>query len=352
MGIRFRRSIKLGPGVRLNIGKKSAGLSFGVKGLRYSVSTSGRKTVSAGIPGTGLSHVSSLSGRRDTTRLKGSSTQPARQSTSQGDIMSRLPKPGLFSPGEEKSFYDGIQNYLRGNFEAAFLKFTQSSAKDTKNASDDLFAGLSAAKIGKTEAAIEFLEKVVASEVELPDKMLAKYVPPLQFDLKFSVSITDKVIVQVEFDNLGATLLLAELYQQSGRKDEAIGVLQQLSESFGNNTALILSLCELYDQQGDYESIIDTVPDFDPEDDVTLACLIYKGKALLDQRLFTVAQETLGKALKRTSNKNPELLKEARYYRGLAYEAAGQKSRAKAEFERVYAQDRDFKDVAPRLGLN
>lgn len=52
---RFRRSIKLFPGVRWNIGKKSTSLSFGGRGASYTVGTSGSRTT-VGIPGTGLSY--------------------------------------------------------------------------------------------------------------------------------------------------------------------------------------------------------------------------------------------------------------------------------------------------------
>lgn len=56
MGLRFRKSIKILPGVKLNFGKKSAGVSVGTTGARYSVNSSGRKTSTVGIPGTGLSY--------------------------------------------------------------------------------------------------------------------------------------------------------------------------------------------------------------------------------------------------------------------------------------------------------
>lgn len=57
MGLRFRKSIKVAPGVRVNLGKKSASVSVGGKGARYTVSSTGRRTSSVGIPGTGLSYV-------------------------------------------------------------------------------------------------------------------------------------------------------------------------------------------------------------------------------------------------------------------------------------------------------
>ena len=60
MGFRFRKSLKIAPGVRLNVGKKSAGVSFGGKGLRYSINSSGRKTATVGIPGSGLSYSTSV----------------------------------------------------------------------------------------------------------------------------------------------------------------------------------------------------------------------------------------------------------------------------------------------------
>ena len=59
MGLRFRKSFKIFPGVKLNFNKKSIGLSFGTRGARVSVNSDGRKTTSLGLPGTGLYWVDS-----------------------------------------------------------------------------------------------------------------------------------------------------------------------------------------------------------------------------------------------------------------------------------------------------
>ena len=48
MGFRMRKSFKVAPGVRLNVSKSGFGVSVGGKGGRYSVHSSGRRTVSAG----------------------------------------------------------------------------------------------------------------------------------------------------------------------------------------------------------------------------------------------------------------------------------------------------------------
>lgn len=54
MGLRFRKSIKLGKLFKLNLSKSGIGVSTGIKGLRFGVSPTGRKTFTAGIPGTGV----------------------------------------------------------------------------------------------------------------------------------------------------------------------------------------------------------------------------------------------------------------------------------------------------------
>lgn len=60
MGLNFRKSISLGKGTRLNIGKNGIGVSVGTKGARCSISSSGRKSVTFGIPGTGLSYTKTI----------------------------------------------------------------------------------------------------------------------------------------------------------------------------------------------------------------------------------------------------------------------------------------------------
>jgi hypothetical protein len=61
------RSLKtkqLAPGIRLNLNKRSGGVTFGPRGARYTVNTSGRRTTSVGIPGTGLWYRTQKGGTR------------------------------------------------------------------------------------------------------------------------------------------------------------------------------------------------------------------------------------------------------------------------------------------------
>src|SRR5690554_8112148 len=69
MAIRFRKSVKVMPGVRVNFGKKGMSTSIGVRGATVNLSKRGTR-VTAGLPGTGLS-VSHL------YKAQGSKRQPA-----------------------------------------------------------------------------------------------------------------------------------------------------------------------------------------------------------------------------------------------------------------------------------
>lgn len=88
MGIRFRKSFKIAPGIRLNLNKKSAGITFGTRGAHYTLNTKGKKTASVGIPGTGLSYTSTSGGSSSkSSNLTGNNTQkpaPNNQNDSDG----------------------------------------------------------------------------------------------------------------------------------------------------------------------------------------------------------------------------------------------------------------------------
>lgn len=64
MGFRFRKSFKVAPGVRVNVGKKSVGMSLGGKLARVNLNSSRGASIGASIPGTGISYYESLNKRK------------------------------------------------------------------------------------------------------------------------------------------------------------------------------------------------------------------------------------------------------------------------------------------------
>lgn len=76
MGLNFRKSIKIADGVKLNVGKKSAGVSVGGKYAGASFNSRTGARVRASLPGTGLSYTKSLGGskKKSTSKRRKKST--------------------------------------------------------------------------------------------------------------------------------------------------------------------------------------------------------------------------------------------------------------------------------------
>ena len=78
MGTRYRKSIKVAPGVRVNVGKKSVGISAGneYSGISVNSKTGAHARISA--PGTGMSYTTKIKNTSETTSIPLSSdSEPA-----------------------------------------------------------------------------------------------------------------------------------------------------------------------------------------------------------------------------------------------------------------------------------
>ncbi|MGH2947918.1 MAG: DUF4236 domain-containing protein [Solirubrobacteraceae bacterium] len=336
MAFRARKSIKLGPGLRLTASKSGLGLSAGTRGARYSVHSSGRRTASVGVPGTGVGYSTSWQAGGRGSR---SGQRPVPVQTPSP------PKPGMFAPAHEKAFYRAVQAYLKGDAEGAAALFREAASKDAKDKSlsDDFFAGLISAQTGDDQAAIPLLEKVVQGPRPLPDELMAKYVP----GGSLAIGVTENVRVEVPFGSLAAVLTLVECYQGNDRHDEAIGLLQQLAE-LDADPALVLSLCDLYAETGAWDEILDVAAGTRNDDDISMQVRLFQAEALEHQGMNEGAMEAYKDAL-RSTKRDPELLKAARYGRGRLYLQLGKKAQGRKDLERVYGDDPKYRDVAELL---
>ena len=85
MGLRFRKSIKVAPGVKINLNKKSTSVTLGKKGAHYTVNSKGKKTASVGIPGTGISYTKTINGANNTSNNMSESRERSGNSSGGGD---------------------------------------------------------------------------------------------------------------------------------------------------------------------------------------------------------------------------------------------------------------------------
>ncbi|MBR1797594.1 MAG: DUF4236 domain-containing protein [Clostridiales bacterium] len=83
MGLCFRKSITVAPGVKLNLSKSGVSCSFGKKGIRETISSTGRSTTSIGIPGTGVYYKKTTSLKKLGNIFKGKGEE-TKEKTSKG----------------------------------------------------------------------------------------------------------------------------------------------------------------------------------------------------------------------------------------------------------------------------
>jgi tetratricopeptide (TPR) repeat protein len=336
MGFRFYRSIGLGKFLRLNISKSGIGFSVGISGLRVSKGPGGTY-FTVDLPGSGLSYRkrlnSSARASRPKAEAKNGAEPPAEERSS----------PGFFAPQQEKELVKGLEDYEGGRLDEALAHFLAAAPNEPGAAI--LAATLLAERNDGSEfRAIELLEKVVQSDDEFPTPLMEKYLASTEID----IHITPHVTVTVPVDGLAATLLLVELYQSTRRVREAIALLEEVVE-LSNQPVLILSLCELYASREIWEGIIDRAQGVEPVDDVTVETAIYYGRAMQEKELHDAAISVFSKALSKKKDRNPELLREAAYWRAISYQEQGKNSQARKEFEILYAEDPNFRDVSQRL---
>lgn len=79
MGWRFRRSVKILPGVKLNFGKKSTSVSIGGKHAGITVNSKNGVTARTSIPGTGIHYTEKISCKSKSAPAKKAETPTARQ---------------------------------------------------------------------------------------------------------------------------------------------------------------------------------------------------------------------------------------------------------------------------------
>ena len=162
MGLNFRKSIQLIPGVKLNLSKSGASISAGVPGFRKSINTQGQVTTTASIPGTGLYYTdkkkafgkdaktakkaaekqaaekkttkksTSTAEKKTTTKKAASSTEKktAAKTTAEKSTVKKTAAPSQTAPVSEPQQTAPVYTNV-GQVDAASLKSIHKTADDT-----------------------------------------------------------------------------------------------------------------------------------------------------------------------------------------------------------------------------
>ena len=340
MSLRFRRSMKLMPGVRLNFNKNSVGLSLGVKGAHYTVNSKGRRTVSAGIPGTGLYSVETLSSGRSTRSTRQSTTLP--QSVSSGP-----PAPGLFAGKDERE----LNKFL--------LDIYNADSKDTPQEVVDKAAILKSnhPNLAPPANLITFLHGVTEDVVNVDldalgkdlwdnraayfnDSLVRKYLKGITPSAQITRGISTNEIYNVQ--TLG--FIYAELLQSKGKLDEALAVLEEMDPD--QLVAIAIADIELMDKK--YDQAIETTEDIENEDDATAMLLVLRGIAFREKLLEDAAIECFKRALSH-KDRSEGLKHRALFERAETYSRMGKKAMAVKDLEKIMVDEPNYPEVEEKL---
>lgn len=109
MGLRFRKSVTLCKGVRLNFGKSGMSVTTGTRGFHntYNFGT-GKRTTSIGIPGTGLSYVTTSGGRSNSNRSRQQNSQRRTNTHEPYPTFDDVQQPYPVEEHVEASFVDEV----------------------------------------------------------------------------------------------------------------------------------------------------------------------------------------------------------------------------------------------------
>lgn len=126
MGLRFRKSVKIGKHAKINFNKNSVGFTVGTKGAHFTVNSKGRKTTTVGIPGTGVSYSHTSGGKKKKSTTTASSRSKTYTSTSHES--QPILKPGV-SYGNPSQYKRNANIYIGAAALFALIAFMISSTR-------------------------------------------------------------------------------------------------------------------------------------------------------------------------------------------------------------------------------
>ena len=339
MSLRFRRTLKIMPGVRLNFNKDSVGLSLGVRGAHYTMNSKGRRTVSAGIPGTGLYSVETLSSGRGKSR---SSSQGSLTQESSGP-----PAPGLFAKGIEKDLNTFLLDiYNADSKDSAPQVVEKAAALKTKHPGLAAAADLITFLHGVTDAASKIdavaLGKALWSNrvQAFADPLIKKYFKGITPAAQITRGISTNQIYNVQ--TLG--FIYAEVLQDNEKFDEAIEVLNQMVP----DQLVAISLADIELTQKQYDEAIETTEDIENEDDATAMLLVLRGIAFREKALLDAAVECFKRALSH-KDRSEGLKHRALFERAETYVRMGKRAMAIKDLEKILVDEPTYAQVEEKL---
>jgi tetratricopeptide (TPR) repeat protein len=347
VSFRFFQRIRLAPGLTLNLAKTSASLSFGPKGAKFTAGTRGTRAT-VGLPGSGLFYtVANPLGKRRPAAAEsgaGGTAAPPKNSKLSLGFFKRLT-----TPADEQTFVDGLVALGEGREKDALERMKEVVTGSSAFVDAAWIAGVLSLKYDHLDNAIKNLEAVLRQPTIL-GLLFGKYAVLPRVELPITLQVVATIVPSAH----STRLALVEAYQRAGRPADAVTILEALLALEPEDPVALASYSELVLDGNDHakmKRVIEMTASLANDGPVHTAVLLYRGKALAKLGMDTAAVKVWSDAMRRTKDRLPELLREIRYQRANAYQRLGQRAQARGDWERIYADDPGFEDVAHLLGL-
>ena len=313
------------PGVRLNFNKDSIGMSFGVPGARYTINSKGRRTVTTGLPGTGIYNVETLS----------SGTRAPRGQSAALDL-TNLPQPKpmipkFFAKKAEKEFYKFI------------LDIYNEAEKDTPAEIIKKADGLKAQfpTLHYPLDLLKFLHGITVNRaLAFNDPISEKYFPGIRPQVPITAGISTNDIYNAQ--NFGH--IWVEALQDQQRYAEALEVLHQMIP----DQLVAISIADIELEQKQFDAAIETTENIENDDDATAMLIILRGIAFREKGMNDAALECLKRAISK-KDRSEGLLHRALFERAEIYVRLGKKAMAIKDLEKILVDDSNYPQVTEKL---
>lgn len=302
MSIRFRKSLTLAKGVRLNFSKRGVGISAGIKGARIGIGSRGLYT-STSLPGTGLYSVNYLGQGK-----KGSNNGSVSLSKNDQSIVIKVLLGSLFiialliSPPLGVLLLIGIFIYYYRRNKSPIYQSGQKCKK----------------------AAILF------KQGEYPQA------ETLLYEAR-----------ELSSENKEATYLLGLTLNNQQKFKEAIEYLEEASSYYPDNESIIMALGSCYFNTGEFDKTIALIQKY-PNWESNLKAIQILGLSFANQKKYNLAIEVFKKAPLKKQIMDSDLI-DTHYNFGNVYAAAGDRENALKHFNRVYAYNANYKDASKKI---
>ena len=338
MSLRFRKSIKIMPGLKLNFNKNSTSLSFGVPGARMSVNTRGDVYRSVGIPGTGLYDIQRTSGK-SRARARSASTAPADITDPIEIFEGEADTPvtlGLFAKKFEREF-----NVAVNIFTVTSLREYQESFPEQALAAKAFSITLLMSKSETFDVGMKVAAEIWEKRHELlEDYLWQRY----SKHVRLTVPIVPGIAMKTVWSMKALGLVYSEGLQAQEKYQEALDVVEQIQQ----DVTVQVATCELEIQLKKYDAVIETTDEVDNVDDATAILLIFRGIALREKGLYDAAIEVF-KLARAKKDRSEIILNKALFERAQAYEKSGKKAMARKDYESILATDGSYEGVVEKL---